>query len=99
MTYATPTHAKESWACPVARTFATPQVLCRGDACPAWRWKQIVVTDPRFKDAFDRAASDLGLGKTHVGRITKHLFDHRDEYGLPTRPEVGWCGLAGKPEA
>lgn len=105
MTYATPDDARKSWLCPLAATFAKPQSKCRGDDCPAWRWRPLLSTDPRFTSAIEREILLLSGEKKNVNKnllhkeaVAKVMADPR-KYMIPTEPEVGYCGLGGIPVA
>lgn len=80
--------------CPISRTFAEPVKVCRGDACPLWRWIPLLATEPAFKAAISKAISD-GLNK-HPAAV-RHVMENRADYGLPTEPYRGFCGLGGRP--
>jgi len=73
--------------------------VCVGAECMAWRWRPLLADDA-FKDAVIKAHKDLGLelkaGGRHHTKATQHVMDNRAEYGLPEKPFLGYCGLAGE---
>jgi len=71
---------------------------CLGSQCMAWRW-QPLQADDAFKNAVKKAREDLGeTDKASQAKAVQHVIANRAEYGLPTKPYLGFCGLAGIPE-
>ncbi|WP_120636058.1 hypothetical protein [Ruegeria sp. EL01] len=106
-----PKEARETFACPLARTFdkkAGPN--CDADKCIMWRWLPLPASDPRFLGAIKREEAMLAQEKAkETGDKAKpqHLYHKKavanvmndpEAYGVPAKPELGWCGLGGKPE-
>lgn len=99
MTLATPDTARAEWPCPLARTFYDYQRTegaCCGDECPLWRWEPLSAADPRFVAAIKARMRETQ--ESHQ-KAVKHVMDNRAELGLPTEPEVGFCGAGGRPVA
>ena len=71
---------------------------CAGSYCMAWRW-QPLMTDDAWVAAVKKAAEELVDTSTNRAKAAKHVNEHRAQYGLPTKPFAGYCGLAGKVEA
>lgn len=71
---------------------------CIGSTCMAWRW-QPLMTDDAWVAAVKKAAEDIKDASSNRMKAAKHVNDHRAEYGLPTKPTRGYCGLAGWVEA
>lgn len=69
--------------------------FCRGPACILWRWEPLSAEDPRFKKAISEA---IKSGNPHRNAVA-YVMARREELGLPTKPERGFCGLAGRPIA
>ena len=100
---ADPKTATETWPCPVARLWADPKMhpTCRGTDCPLWRWTPLSADDPRFMEAVrmaQRSEENGGLGMPPKKAVS-HVMATREEFGIPTKPERGYCGLGGKVEA
>lgn len=102
----TPDQARQT-PCPFARTFAQKVgPNCDADACIMWRWVPLMPDDPRFMSAINREmaclAQDDGKGKPSAGyhkQAVANVMRNPEGYGVPAKREVGYCGLAGKPEA
>lgn len=101
--------ANEAW-CPFSRMDASAGVYnrldsglaphncrCLGSACMAWRW-QPLLADDAYADAVRKAAEEIGDKTDSRAKAAKHVNANRAQYGLPTQPFRGYCGLAGKPE-
>lgn len=102
----TPEDARETWVCPVARTFGdNPIKNCRGDACPVWRWRPLLAADPRFTSAINREIEMLKGEKPNVTPAVLHkeavakVTNNPQDYMIPEGPEVGFCGLGGEVRA
>lgn len=95
MTALTPEEATTTWFCPLSRTFAdkVAQEGCRGAECACWRWQEISADHPAFLKAIK---AELATGITHKAAVAKIMAD-RAAYGVPVKPERGFCGLGGKP--
>lgn len=109
--FVTPAQARETYPCPVARTFdkkVGPN--CDADKCPVWRWLPLSADDPRFSGAVKRECVMLAQQKAEeTGKKPKphHLYHKQavknvmadpQAYDVPAKPERGWCGLGGRPE-
>lgn len=98
--FITPKQAQKTLLCPLARTFGFEakklQPNCRGTECACWRVRPLFDTDPGFREAIKKAQSmthsDRG-GKTPQ----KYVAANRGEFGLPTEPHLGYCGIGGRP--
>jgi len=98
MTARTPEDAA-TLLCPLARTFAAKEAVmgCRGPSCALWRWKPLMASDPRFAAALKTITAELGGGSNRLKEATAILMADRAKYGVPTEPEVGFCGMGGNP--
>lgn len=97
MGYVTPEQAAEL-LCPLARTFAPKEAStgCRGPQCAWWRWQPIMASDSRITAAIKTITKELG-GGPHRGKEAYAILNKdRAKYGVPTDPEVGYCGGAGE---
>lgn len=92
----TPTDAK-SKQCPLARTFGAKEVdpKCRADDCVLWRWHPLQM-DAAHRQAIQTRMSDTSESQQ---KATKHVLENPGQFGLPTSPTHGYCGLGGKPDA
>ena len=74
---------------------------CSGIDCAAWRVLPLMV-DAKFvaavSEVMKRTNPKTGKNIPHA-TAAKYVADNRAEFGLPTTPTHGYCGLAGKPEA
>ena len=68
--------------------------MCVGAGCMAWRWKPLMADDA-FKEAIQKAAEELGDRNPKRFKSLEHVIANRADYGLPTVPYLGYCGLAG----
>lgn len=98
---ATPAQARETWPCPISRTFKDKQgPNCIADHCPLWRWKDLMVT-PEYNAVVSAVADKMAQaeGKTkHIGHTreaNRTVMADRKAHGLPDKPFEGWCGLGG----
>lgn len=102
---ATPAQARETWPCPLARTFAEKKgPNCMADHCPIWRWIPLSAKDAQFKAAVQNAIKAIAAeeGKKPSpglhSRAVERVMEKRGELGLPEGPTHGYCGLAGEPK-
>lgn len=97
--FITPDEAQKTTLCPLARTFGDDDLkaTCRGPACALWRWQPLMASDPGYKEALVKAR-DM---KAERGTMTaaEYVNANRADFGLPTEPFLGWCGLGGEPKA
>jgi hypothetical protein len=101
--YLTPAQARETFPCPVARTFdqkVGPN--CDGDRCILWRWRAIMASDALFQSAVKREmaclAQEEGNNKppmTFHKKAAANVAANPEGYGV--KREVGYCGLGGVP--
>ena len=70
---------------------AAMKMKCYGSNCMAWRWKPLMADDD-FADAVKKAAA---AGPMTHAKAVAHVMAHKADYGLPTTPFLGYCGLAG----
>ncbi|PZQ99176.1 MAG: hypothetical protein DI533_00260 [Cereibacter sphaeroides] len=61
-----------------------------------WRWLPIPADHPAFVEA---VAKIKGGNTLRHGEAVKTVMADREAYGIPTKPERGYCGLGSKPEA
>lgn len=96
MGYVTPEEAADL-LCPLARTFAPKEAStgCRGPQCAWWRWQPLSASDPRFVNALKAITQEIGGGPHRGKEATAILMADRQKYGVPDKPEVGYCGGAG----
>ena len=83
--HATRDHARQHWDCPLSKTFAHPQVSCRGDLCPLWRWTTGEAHAQAVKRIADRTG-EKGPFRNAAAEVAKDPVAH----GLH-----GYCGLGG----
>lgn len=96
MTTATPDHARAEWPCPLGRTFGKTHDNCIAERCPVWRWVPLSAADPRFVKEVQKAMKEQNLSHQ---KAVAHVMENRADLGLPTKPEVGRCGLGGEVKA
>jgi hypothetical protein len=107
--FVTPDEARKEWLCPLARTFG-PEAKkgdhCSGNSCAIWRWKPPMATDPEFMVAIKREMMNLATEHQEAtGKQRHHSTFHaeavkrvsRNPSGFGISPELGFCGLGGKP--
>lgn len=73
------------------------ELNCSGSRCMAWRW-QPLMADDAWIEAVRKAAIDIDDKSHNRAKAAAHVNANRAEYGLPTKPYKGYCGLAGRPE-
>lgn len=98
----TPDEASKAWQCPMARTFADPMKMCRGDACAMWRFLPLNADDPAFTSAVQREVDamhqETGKAKNLLHKAAvKRVMADPSRYSIPGHHEVGYCGLGGRP--
>jgi hypothetical protein len=109
--FTTPEDA-QALRCPLARTFGDDKPLdpeCQGPVCAVWRWKPISAKDPRFTKAIneeidrlhaehkaEHPLSDRKKDGFHQQAV-KNVSADREAHGVPSDPELGFCGLGGVP--
>lgn len=97
---ATPAQARETWPCPLARTFAEKKGHnCMADHCPIWRWIPLSANDPAFKEA---VSAEMKVIADERGKKPGPIF-HKEAVARVMRqkdmtPTHGYCGLGGTPE-
>lgn len=72
---------------------------CQAAECMAWRWIPLEA-DAAFLAAVAKRVKveNPETGKPyHHTQAAKYVTENRAEFGLPTKPLLGYCGLAGKP--
>jgi hypothetical protein len=101
--YLTPDQA-ENFYCPL-----NPTSECSSDHCILWRWRPRDLGQKPYVQALKKEITRLGeedakrTGKKPKARIayhkkaTENVLSDPASHGLPTTPEMGWCGLAGEP--
>ena len=62
----------------------------------AWRWLPLMVDDA-WIEAVKKASLELGDKSPSRKIAAAHVNANRAQYGLPTEPFLGFCGLAGSP--
>lgn len=92
----TETEAKAKW-CFLTIGTDQPYRVCVASGCMSWRWAPLMADDA-YAEAVRKAATDIGDTSPSRAKAAKHVNANRAEYGLPTEPFQGFCGLAGKPE-
>lgn len=83
----TPEEARNN-GCSTDRT-----ATCLGNACMAWRWQPLMADGPFVDAVAERMKSE---DESHNKAIA-YVKANRAEFGLPTSPTHGFCGLAGVP--
>ena len=96
MTTATPEHAAEHWPCPVGRITTPTRGNCIAEHCPVWRWVPLPADAPDFKAAVSAKQKEIGKGPGGHKEAVAYVMANRADLGLPTKPEVGFCGLGGR---
>lgn len=98
MTTMTPESAAET-LCPLARTFSLPtaQKGCHGPSCALWRWVPISADHPAFVAAKTQVMAEMGGKPVHHANAVAKIMADREAYGVPTKPERGFCGAGGQP--
>lgn len=90
--------ARKKW-CPNLLSLADIDVdiHCVASDCMAWRWLPLMCDDAWIA-AVKKAAEELGDKSPNRNKAAAHVNANRADYGLPTSPTHGFCGLAGRPE-
>lgn len=83
--------ANETWCC------SHKEEKCCANNCMAWRWKPLMADDA-WTEAVRKAAIDVDDKSHNRAKAAAHVNANRAAYGLPTKPYLGYCGLAGRPE-
>ena len=83
--------------CPIEYTRDVPNP-CAADDCLFWRWRPLLVSEPGYKEACAEASK---MTKDERGDLTpaEYVNSNRDKYNLPSKPYLGYCGMAGRPDA
>jgi len=68
--------------------------VCAGAGCMAWRWKPLMA-DAAFAEAVKKVHDKCPEGPITHAKAVAHVMAHKADYGLPTVPYLGYCGLAG----
>lgn len=113
MQTATPEDAAKRWLCPMGRTFADPDKMCRGADCAAWRFLPIMSSDETFKGAVQREIAairevmEAEKKAGHRSQVPSADTLHKQAvarvaadpaaYCIPSHHERGYCGLGGRP--
>jgi len=80
--------------CPQTMT-ASGGGYCHVSGCMAWRWQPLLADDQFIAAVKKRMDTSNDLHPA----AARYVTGHRAEFGLPTVPFRGFCGLGGKPEA
>ena len=89
--------SKRTW-CP----YQCDEIGCVGSECAMWRWLPLTTDEPGYVAAVKSAIGTKPEGHEKpltVNTAPKWVNENRAELGLRTVPYLGYCGLAGKPEA
>lgn len=70
-------------------------VSCIGAECMMWRWLPLTVNNSAFIKAAKKVAIEIGDNTTSRSKAVAYVHDNRAKYGLPAKPYLGHCGLAG----
>lgn len=112
MTYRT-TKEAASMLCPIARISARPSknpdevpTHCCAEACMFWRWRGLDANDHRFKSAVAREtiliegtrSPDRKYKRSATSEAVQKVGYAADRDIIRDDNDLGWCGLAGRPE-
>lgn len=89
--------AADKW-CPMGRDREDHYTACIASGCMAWRWIPLMADDA-WSAAVVKAAAEIGDLTPSRVKAAKHVNANRAQYGLPTIPFTGYCGMAGPPPA
>lgn len=84
--HATREEARNNWDCPLSKTFAQPQMSCRGDLCPIWRW----TTMGPWADAVAKVAKEIDDKTGPKAKAAAIVAKNPAAHGCH-----GYCGLGG----
>lgn len=86
--------------CPIARIKpGQPSANCSAPDCILWRWLPIMTSDPRYVAAVRTEAARQGGGiGAHMQALAAVAADP-EAFGVPSKPDHGFCGLGGEPKA
>lgn len=72
-----------------------PDIHCQGPMCMAWRWVPLMMSESVIA-AIRKRGLETG-DRAPFAKSARYVLENCEEFGLPSKPFEGYCGLGGQP--